>query len=531
MAFKRILPLNIWEIVRRFHMGQSINGIATALEYDRKTVRAYIRLAEAEGFTRGVPLPEKDVVLTRVHRVLAENGTRASAQKLLAAYREEIVELVTRTVNPLKAKSAFIVICRKHALEGEISYTSFKRFVRDHGIKSGDRKEKTTCRIEVPPGHQAQIDYAKVGLLFDHESNRRRTLFAFIGTLAHSRHKYVEYTFSQNQQSFVMSHVRMFSFWGGVPKTVVLDNLKSGVITPDLYDPVINRAYAEAAEYYGCLLDPARIVHPKDKGKVERDVQTVRELFRRELTIDPDITVLRLNEISRTWASQEYGLTKHGTTGEKPYEVFLTVERSHLLDLPPEPFEPAYWRIATVHPDHYIQVQNRYYSIPHAFVGQKVDVKVTHSRVEVYRQGLKIKEHPLARNLRRITDRTDFPENMQYVLDHGLPYKLRLQAQARGKAFGELITSLLRVHALINMRKAQGFITSAAHYSDEIVERAAEEVSFLAPRVPLKVFQAILRKYAEQSNLQDEQIPLSLGTHEFLRPMDYFTHPTSEESL
>ena len=164
-------------------------------------------------------------------------------------------------------------------------------------------------------------------------------------------------------------------------------------------------------------------------------------------------------------------------------------------------------------------------------MGQKVDVKVTHSRVEVYRQGLKIKEHPLARNLRRITDRTDFPENMQYVLDHGLPYKLRLQAQARGKAFGELITSLLRVHALINMRKAQGFITSAAHYSDEIVERAAEEVSFLAPRVPLKVFQAVLRKYAEQSNHPDEQIPLSLGTHEFLRPMDYFTHPTSEESL
>lgn len=531
MAFKRILPLNIWEIVRRFHMGQSINGIATALGYDRKTVRAYIRLAEAEGFTRGMPLPEKDVVLAHLYEVLAKNGTRASAQRLLEAYREEIVELVTRTVNPLKAKSAFIVICRKHALEGEISYTSFKRFVRDHGIKSGGHRDQTTCRIEVPPGRQAQIDYAKVGLLFDHETNRRRVLFAFIGTLGHSRHKYVEFTFSQNQQSFVCSHVRMFSFWGGVPETIVLDNLKSGVIKPDLYDPVINRAYGEAAEYYGCLLDPARIVHPKDKGKVERDVQTVREFFRRELTLDPEITLLRLNQISRTWASEQYGRTKHGTTGEKPYEVFLNVERSHLLDLPPEPFEPAYWRIATVHPDHYIQVQNRYYSIPHAFVGQKVDVKLTRSRVEVYRQGLKIKEHPLARNLRRITDRTDFPENMQYVLDHGLPFKLRLRAQARGKAFGELVTSILRVHALINMRKAQGFISSAARYSDEIVERAAEQVSLLAPGVSLKAFQAVLRRHAEQSILQDEEIPLSLGTHEFLRPMDYFTHPTSEESL
>jgi len=322
----------------------------------------------------------------------------------------------------------------------------------------------------------------------------------------------------------------MFSFWGGVPRTLILDNLKSGVIKPDLYDPVLNRAYAEAAEYYGCLLDPARIVHPKDKGKVERDVRTARELFRREVTLDPEIDLLRLNQSVRIWATEEYGRTRHGTTGEKPYEVFLSVERAELLDLPPEPFEPAYWRVATVHPDHYIQVQNRYYSIPHAFVGHKVDVKVTRSRVEVYREGLKIKEHPLARNLRRVTDREDFPENMQYVLDHGLPFKLRMQAASRGKAFGELITSVLSVHAYINMRKAQGLITSAAHYSDEIVERAAEDVAFLAPRVSLKLFQALLRKLSQSPTLQDEELPLSAGTHEFVRPMDYFTHPSTEES-
>jgi transposase len=509
-------------------MGQSINAIATTLTYDRKTVRVYVRLAEAEGFTRGTVLPDKDTVLVRMHEILAKKNTRASAQKLLDAYRDEIVELVTDTNNPLKAKSAFFVICRRHALEGEISYTSFKRFVREHRIKSSAKDRGTTCRIEVPAGHQAQIDYAKVGLLLDRESSRRRVLYAFIGTLAHSRHKYVEFTFSQDQQSFVMSHVRMFSFWGGVPKTLILDNLKSGVIKPDLYDPIFNRAYGEAAEYYGCLLDPARVVHPKDKGKVERDVQTVRELFRRELALDPTIELSRLNRHAGIWATEEYGLIKHGTTGEKPYEVFLALECLQLLSLPPEPFEPACWRIATVHPDHYIQVHNRYYSIPHAFVGQTVDVKVTRHRVEVFREGLKIKEHPLARNLRRMTDPQDFPVNMQYALDHGLPFKLRMQATARGKAFGELVTSILRVHAYINMRKAQGLITSAAHYSDDIVESAAEQVSIFAPGVSLKLFQAVLRKFSQRPNpdRQEEDLPLSQDTHEFVRPIDYFIHPS-----
>jgi len=529
MGFKRIIPLNIWDIVRRFHMGQSVRSIAIALGYDRKTVRAYVRLAEAEGFARGTPLPDKEVVLSRLHEVLAKNGTRASAQKLLEAYREEIVDLVTRTVNPLKPKSAFIVISRKHALEGEISYTSFKRFVRDNHIKAGPRQPHSTCRIELPAGRQAQIDYAKVGLFFDRQRQRRRILYAFIGTLAHSRHKYIEFTFSQNQQSFVTSHVRMFTFWGGCPETIVLDNLKAGVITPDLYDPILNHAYAEMAEYYGCFLDIARVVHPKDKGKVERDVQTARELFRRELAMDPDIDLAPLNQRALRWLTEEYGRSRHGTTGEKPYEVFLAVERPALIALPPEAFAPAFWRMATVHPDHYIQVQGHYYTIPDAFVGHKVDVKIHGERLEVYLQGRKIKEHPLARNLRRITDPADFPPNMQYAYDHGLPFKIRLQAQARGKTFGELVSSILRVHAFVNMRKAQGFLSAASHYSDAIVERAAEELSFLAPRVSLKLFQSVLRKYAENAATQESGLPLSSGTAEFLRPLDYFTHPQSEE--
>ena len=113
--------------------------------------------------------------------------------------------------------------------------------------------------------------------LYDPLLKRNRSLYAFIGTLSYSRFKFVEYVFSQDEQSFVQSHVRMFNFFGGVPKVIYLDNLKTGVIKPDLYNPIINKAYAELAEHYECFLNPCRVATPKDKPIVERDVQTVRE--------------------------------------------------------------------------------------------------------------------------------------------------------------------------------------------------------------------------------------------------------------
>jgi transposase len=204
-----------------------------------------------------------------------------------------------------------------------------------------------------------QIDYAKVGLLLDPEVDKKKTVHAFITTLSFSRHKFVEFTFKQNQQSFVSSHVNMFEFFGGVPHRLSLDNLKNGAIKADLYDPKLNRTYQEMSEHYGCFIDPCRVSHPKDKGKVEPDVQTVRQQFRKLLLTHPSLTLAQANQLIQQWAIHDYGQKDHGTTHVKPYPTFSDLEQPQLKPLPHQPFDISQWKQAKVHPDHYIQFNNK----------------------------------------------------------------------------------------------------------------------------------------------------------------------------
>ena len=470
MAYKRIIIMDIYEIIRRWHDQQSISHIAIALNNDRKTVRKYIAIAKALGLSRDLPLPAKDMVLDLLHQTIPKNNRPAAAQEMLEPFLPEITALVNDKYNSLKPKIAFEVICEKHDLTGKVSYSSFKNMVRNHQIVI--HPEKSTCRIEVAPGSQIQIDYGKVGLLFDGKSNKKRAVYAFIATLSHSRHKYVEFTFKQDQQSFVASHVNMFEFFDGVAEHITLDNLKTGVIKPDLYDPKLNQTYQEMAEHYNCFLDPCRVRHPKDKGKVERDVQTVRQAFRKFIALYPTMDIHQANRLIKQWSKNEYGQKQHGTTHLKPYPTFIETEQPALKQLPQEHFEIAQWKQAKVHPDQYIQFNKKGYSVPQQYVGKTVSVMGTHKIVQIYYQHQLIKQHPVAPGFRQ-TDLSDFPQNVQAALDQGLPLCLQNKAAAVGDNFAKLIRSVLKPHAFLNLRKAQGLVSLTDKYDPQLIEQAA----------------------------------------------------------
>jgi transposase len=529
MAFKEITIMDIWDIIRRCRDGQSIRSIGRTLGYDRKTVRKYIIFLRDKGISLDsqTPLSKEELAPLLQEVTVRFNERSADKQGLFAPYLEELKDLIGE--KRLKPKSAFVVLCQLHDLTDKVSYTSFKRFVRRHQLALSP-DAATTCRIEVEPGSQLQIDYGKMGLLHDPERERLRTVYAFIATLSFSRHKYVEFTFSQDQQCFAMSHVHAFSWFGGVPKTAVIDNLKAGVISPSLYDPQFNRVYREMAEYNGCFIDPARVGSPKDKGKVERDVQTVRAKFKELMAVHgPRITLAELNQKMRHWLSNEYGMRTHGTTGEKPYPVFVEQEHPHLLPLPQEPFEAAYWREAKVHPDHYIQVQKKSYSVPHPYVGKTVWVKVAQHTVQIYYNEQLIKQHTVPLSGNRQTDRGDFPENLQVALDRGFPRFLQERAAKIGPSFAHLVRGILTPHAYMNMRRAQGVLTLAEAYPQELIERAARGITPVEVKSP-KHFRAFVEKLCSIENEEAYAavgLPLSEETRSFVRPADYFQHSTT----
>lgn len=518
MAFHEIGIMDIWEVIRRWHDHQSNSRIARTLGYDRKTVRRYIRFAQSKGICHSRPLPPKEEVLRLLDGIDADGGRTPQAQSLLDQYLSELAELVNDPDLGLPPKLAFEALCERHGLLGRVSYSSFKRFIQAHRVEF--YPQQVTCRIEVEAGAELQIDYGRVGTIYDPILKKRRTLYMFIGTLAHSRHKYVELVFTQDQVSFVSSHVRMFEYFGGVSQRISLDNLKTGVIKPDLYDPHFNRAYQELAEHYHCFLDACRVAHPKDKGKVERDVRTVRQVVRKLLVLNPGASIGELNALIKRWCIDDYGQKLHGTTREKPYVVFTERERPALKALPPDRFEIAEWKQATVHPDHYIQFRGRTYSVGTAYIGKKVWIRATEHILQVYCDDRLIKQH-IRRNVYRHTDSEDFPENVRSVLGSGLHKHLLSRAEAIGEHFHSLIRSLLEIQAFINLRKVQGLIAIAEREDSTLVNQAAAFILQHRLQVHPKTFRDLLSKLRIQNN-PSEVLPLSQETLSFVRDASYF---------
>jgi hypothetical protein len=270
---------------------------------------------------------------------------------------------------------------------------------------------------------------------------------------------------------------------------------------------------------YKCFINTCRVAEPKDKPIVERDVQTIREQFRKLKAINNNLTIEEANQKINDWLINTYGKREHGTTGLHPYEEFNKVEKSQLLSLPIEPFEAAYWKEASVHPDHYIQVQKKAYSVPHQYVGKKVWVKITHNLVKIYYNEQLIKQHSIPTGYRQ-TDFRDFPENMKIAMDVGLPFHLRKQARSICLEFGELIDKILMPHAFINMRKAQGVLSVASHFTVEDIKDASIIAMADYRNISPKLFLSLIEKRKEK----EEAIGMSEETTSFIRSTEYFIY-------
>lgn len=512
--YQLFTAMDIYEIILRWHRGYGIRPISRALHIDRKTVQRYVKLAQKAGISREEPLPQKVQLLTVLAAFIPNNERPHPARNVFEPYRNEISALITNPSDPLKPKTAFEVICLRHSVQA--SYSTFKRFIRDAQLDLSLRP--ATCRFETPAGEELQLDYGRMGLLSNPLTHKQRLTYAFIATLSFSRLKYVEFVFTQDQKSFVASHQRMFEFFGGVSKRIVIDNLKDGVLKPDLYDPKLNRLYQELAEHYGFFIDTARVRRPKDKGKVERAVPIVREMFRKLKALHPPLEIARANHLAKEWALVENGMKAHGTTGLKPYELFEDLEKPTLQPLPEHPFEIATWKEAKVHCDQFIQFEKKFYSVPQAYIGKTVWVRGSEKMIEIYEDNQRIRHYPRERHT-RLFDATDFPKNVQVMLGEQAVQNLIARAAAIGPFFKQLILSVLTPHAKLNYRRALGLLNFSPKYSAELLEAAAQVA------IPNQVYvPQLFKRLLEKLGTPQETLPLSPETQELVRPADYFIH-------
>jgi hypothetical protein len=276
-----------------------------------------------------------------------------------------------------------------------------------------------------------------------------------------------------DQAEWTAAHVEAFAFFGGVPARLVPDNLRTGVDRPDLYDPKINRSYAELAAHYGALVDPARAFKPQDKARVERPMPYVRDsLWRgREFT---SLEAMRADALR--WSSDVAGQRAcRPLEGAAPGAVFAAVEAPALAPLPVAPFVLATWSAAKVGPDIHAKVGATLYSLPWRYLGERVEARSTTSMVQFFRDGELIKTHPRKERGKQ-TDLGDYPpEKIAFHLR--TPAWCRSQAAEIGPACEAVIGELLAQGALFRLRAAQGVLALGDKHDPGRLEAACAKAT------------------------------------------------------
>lgn len=491
--------MDVRELLRHVRTTSSDRAIARSLGIHRKTVLRYRLWARQHDLLGEDPLPPLELLQDLVQRTMTSPPPPQTVSSV-APYRDVVVDLRARKVEV----AAIHQRLKERGFTG--SYDAVYRFVRQLEPPVPD----ATVRVERDPGEEAQVDFGAAGKLIDPVTGLLRTAWAFVMTLAFSRHQYVEFVFDQSIATWIRLHVNAFAFFGGAPARVVCDNLKAAIVIALRDDPLVQQTYRECAEHYGFLIDPCRVQTPQHKGKVEQGgVHYVKRNF---LAGRVPVRLPDANAAVLAWCHTTAGEREHGTTFAQPRIQFETIEQAALRPLPPTPYDLALWKAATVSRDCYIVFEKSFYSAPFRLIGHTVRVRGGGQHVQLYTSDYAlVATHP----------RAAAPGERLTHLDHLPPEKLPGLLQTRegcrttaadiGPATARVVETLLADPALERLPTVGRLLRLRQAYGDERLEAACRRaLAFDDPRY--QTIKGILLDRTEHHALPAEPIPAPATT-------------------
>ena len=267
-------------------------------------------------------------------------------------------------------------------------YASVKRFV--HKLR-GETTPEARVVITTAPGQEGQVDYGEGPMVRDPETGKYKRTRLFVLTLGFSRKSVRLLSWRSSTQIWSELHERAFRRLGGCPSVIVHDNLREGVITPDIYDPTLNPLYRDVLAHYGVVAVPCRVRDPDRKGKVESGVGHAQKTPLRGLRFESlEEAQAYLDRWETNWADTRI----HGTT-KRQVSVMFAEEKPHLRELPVEPFRYYRYGERTVHLDGCVEVEAAYYGAPPGWIGRRVQVQWDGVRVRIVdpTTGALLREH------------------------------------------------------------------------------------------------------------------------------------------
>ena len=385
-------------------------------------------------------------------------------------------------------------------------YNSVKRFVR--GLKTKDPRQYD--RLEFLPGEEGQVDYG-TGAPTLHDSGKYRRPRLFVMVLKYSGRAFRKVVWKSSKETWCRLHEEAFRYFGGCPEYVTLDNLKEGVIKPDIYDPDLNVLYAAMLLHYGVVADPARVNDPNRKGTVENGVKYTQNTALKGRRFD---NIETQNDWLRHWEERWAAQRIHGRAKRQVEEMFQE-EKPYLAPLPLAPF--VYFRegTRTVYDDGTIQVGNCYYAASPAPLYSKVVVRVYDEEIEILDPGRMevIRRHPKSKRPGSlIMEPRERIFNPSRQTD-----RLLAQAESIGPHTFSLCETWFNEEGRSGQRRMYGVINLVRHYPARYVEKAAE----LAKANGLKSSKA-LRRMVENMVVEDDAKKAALSgvtqDHPLIRP-------------
>jgi transposase len=463
-------------LVRLHRKGVPVRRIAHVLAMGPETERKYRKALQRAGVLAGeaAELPELAELRSIVEAAYPRKyppQERSTAEP----YRVEIEAMVRLGAEP----RAIYDKLRLDEPELDVSYHAIKRLCRRLRKARPVREGDVALHVVTKPGDVAQVDFGYIGRVLDEDGVLRKA-WVFVLVLGHSRAMYAHVVFDQRAVTWQHLHCLAFEALGGVPHTLVPDNLKAAVILAAFGlgdDKTLNRSYRELARHYDFIVDPTPAYSPEKKGKVESGVSYLKRSFcrPRDLTI---LTLQQVNDELTKWVDEIANRRTHGTTGRVPAEQFAE-DLAVFHPLPQARYTPVVWRKAKVHRDGHVCFDRRLYSVPWTLLGKEVWLRATPSTVDIRHDDERVATHPRSEQ-RRTTDPLHLPAGRAELLrrDRG---HWQERADAIGPETGAYVRDVFASdRALSKLSTVQKIVLHLESFERQRAEGAARRAAHYA---------------------------------------------------
>ncbi len=371
-----------------------------------------------------------------------------------------------------------------------ISYSRFCRLLRE----KLSRPVKPALPLSHEPGEKVQVDFADGIIIWDRESGKGTKTQLFCGVLPFSSFTFAEFVRDQKIGSFIRAHERMWAYFGGVSRYVVIDNLKAGVVKAHRYDPDVNPTYCDYGNHNHFAVLPARPYTPRDKAAVEAAIGVIQRSFFQQVREQKFYSLDELNRVFRLFLD-EFNRRIMPDHGVSRWDRF-TVEKDRLNPIPTNRYEMAEWRSAKVHPDCCIQVLKALYSVPYNLVGRVVRVKITDKIIEIFDEETNSVAYHTRKQSFEVSIRDEhLPPSRMQSEDFEVK-KAKAKAKAIGTHTAELVELLfIGERPLQNLRRVQGILRlwEGGIGRDALEHAAKQAIQF--KRYKLNFFKQCAEKY------------------------------------